>query len=305
MTTPYHGLWPVMLTAFDEDGALDLPGIDALTDFYLQHGASGLFAVCQSSEMFDLADEERLQLAQRVVERVNGRVPVVAVGTFGGPIAWQGQFIRRMADCGVNGVVVLPNQLVKEADDEQPLQAALEQLIEATEQIELGLYECPKPYHRNLSPGLLGWAASTGRFVYMKDTDRAPDRIQPKIEATKGSALRMFNASTISALPSLRMGVAGLSPVAANCYPELFTWLCAHHTDEPALADQLAHRLAALDATVKLKYPQSAKRHLYRRGLPITSRCRVEEHDIDAYDDLLLTSLMVQVDELKQQVGLR
>ena len=44
--------------------------------------------------------------------------------------------------------------------------------------------------------------------------------------------------------PSLQRGVAGLSPVAANCYPELFAWLCAHHSDEPVKAERLQHRLA-------------------------------------------------------------
>ncbi|MBT4100939.1 MAG: dihydrodipicolinate synthase family protein [Gemmatimonadetes bacterium] len=304
MNVPYHGLWPVMLTAFDDEGALDMAGVDALTEFYIEQGASGLFAVCQSSEMYELSDEERLQLAQRVVERTAGRVPIVAVGTFGGPVAWQAQFIRRMSDTGVNGVVILPNQLVGAEAGEGPLQNALEQLIEATDSIELGLYECPQPFHRNLSPQLLEWAATTARFVYMKDTDRAPDRIQPKIQAVAGSGLRMFNAATISALPSLQMGVAGVSPIAANYYPELFTWLCAHHVDEPAKAEQLQHRLASLDAAVRLKYPQSAKRFLHRRGVPISSRCRVAEHDFDGYDDLLLTSLIVQVDEAKADLGL-
>ncbi len=304
MTVPYHGLWPVMLTAFDTEGALDLVGVDALTDFYLEQGASGLFAVCQSSEMYDLSDEERLQLAQRVVERVSGRVPVVAVGTFGGPLTWQAQFMRRMSDTGVDGVVILPNQLVGVTDDEAPLKRALEQLIEATDPIQLGLYECPQPYHRNLSPDLLAWAAATGRFAYMKDTDRAPDRMQPKIDAIAGSGLRMFNAATISALPSLQMGAAGLSPVAANCYPELFAWLCTHHADEPDKAERLQHRLASLDAAVKLKYPQSAKRYLHRRGVSVGTRCRVAEHEFDGYDDLLLTSLIVQVEEAASDLGL-
>ncbi|HCV26159.1 MAG TPA: hypothetical protein QF604_11675 [Candidatus Latescibacteria bacterium] len=64
------------------------------------------------------------------------------------------------------------------------------------------------------------------------------------------------------------------------------------------------YSIASLDAAVKLKYPQSAKRHLHRRGLPIGSRCRVAEHDFDGYDDLLLTSLLLQVDEIKQELEL-
>ena len=47
MTQSFSGLWPVMLTAFEEDGSLDLPGVDALVDFYLEGGSGGLFAVCQ------------------------------------------------------------------------------------------------------------------------------------------------------------------------------------------------------------------------------------------------------------------
>ena len=49
-----------MLTAFQEDGGLDLAGVDALVDFYLEGGSHGLFAVCQSSEKFFLDDDERL-----------------------------------------------------------------------------------------------------------------------------------------------------------------------------------------------------------------------------------------------------
>jgi len=41
MTKEFSGLWPVMLTAFQDDGSLDLPGVDALVDFYLAAG-SGL-----------------------------------------------------------------------------------------------------------------------------------------------------------------------------------------------------------------------------------------------------------------------
>ena len=40
----------MMLTAFQEDGGLDLAGVDALVDFYLEGGSHGLFAVCQSSD---------------------------------------------------------------------------------------------------------------------------------------------------------------------------------------------------------------------------------------------------------------
>ena len=53
---------------------------------YISSGCVGLFACCQSSEMFYLSPDERLQLAKHVVETAAGRVAVVASGTFGGSV---------------------------------------------------------------------------------------------------------------------------------------------------------------------------------------------------------------------------
>mgnify|MGYP003347377270 FL=1 len=74
---------PVMITPYHEDGQIDFDHLSRLTDFYLAAGAKGLFANCLSSEMYSLSPEERLALAEHVVKRVKGKVPVVACGSFG------------------------------------------------------------------------------------------------------------------------------------------------------------------------------------------------------------------------------
>ncbi len=297
----FEGLWPVMLTAFQEDGGLDLAGVDALVDFYLEGGSHGLFAVCQSSEMFFLDDDERLQLARRVVEHVARRVPVVATATFGGAVAAQAAFVRRMADTGVDAVIVLPNQFAVPDEGEHDLRPRLEQLLAETGDIPLGLYECPQPYHRLLSPDIVACAAATGRFRYIKDTARDPTRIEPKAQAAAGSPMALFNAAVGSALVSLRHGAAGVSPVAANIYPDLFAWLC-NNVDHPR-ANWLQSRLTVMDAVVKLKYPQSAKRYLATRpGMPIGTRTRIAEHDWDGYDDLVQGALSDMVAGVRARV---
>ena len=52
------GAWPVMLTPFTEEGKVDYKGLERLIEWYIENGVSGLFAVCQSSEMFFLSLEE-------------------------------------------------------------------------------------------------------------------------------------------------------------------------------------------------------------------------------------------------------
>ena len=47
-----NGLWPVMITPFTDAGEIDYASLEALIEWYERHGAAGLFAACQSSEIF-------------------------------------------------------------------------------------------------------------------------------------------------------------------------------------------------------------------------------------------------------------
>ena len=77
------GSWPVMLTPFTEDNKIDYDGLKELVDWYIKNGVSGMFAVCQSSEMFYLSLDERVKYAAKTVEFAAGRVPVIASGGAG------------------------------------------------------------------------------------------------------------------------------------------------------------------------------------------------------------------------------
>ena len=46
------GSWPVMLTPFTAENTVDYPALKELVDWYIENGVSGMFSVCQSSEMF-------------------------------------------------------------------------------------------------------------------------------------------------------------------------------------------------------------------------------------------------------------
>ena len=219
MTERFSGLWPVMLTAFHEDGSIDWDGVDSLVDFYIDSGVSGLFAVCLSSEMYDLSAVERQQLAGRIVRRSNGRVPVVATGTFGGAVADQVSSACQIAATGVDAVVVLTNQLAHESAGEAGFREALEQFVEATDPMSLGLYECPQPFHLVLSAETVGWAGASGRFKYIKETSRDPAVVAAKVQATADTPLGIFDAYTPNALGALEAGGAGLSPLLRTFIP--------------------------------------------------------------------------------------
>ena len=69
-----------MLTPYTTGNRIDVQALERLTNWYIQQGVSGLFAVCQTSEMFLLSLEERELVAHTVVKAAAGRVPVIASG---------------------------------------------------------------------------------------------------------------------------------------------------------------------------------------------------------------------------------
>ncbi len=296
------GVWPVMLTPFTPTGAIDWDGVAALTEWYLAAGVAGLFAVCLSSEMYQLTDDERRALAARIVRQVAGRVPVVAGGAFGDSIPAQAAAVQRLAETGVAAVVVSVNALAAGEDADTVWQQRMAELLALTGDLPLGLYECPRPYHRLLSPDLLGWAASTGRILFHKDTVCALGPIRAKVAASRGTPLGWYNAHCPSLLDSLRSGGHGYSGIAANFYPDLFVRLCTDYAHQPENADRLQRFLTLADGTIRHRYPASAKRWLALQGLPISETCRVAVPAVRADDDerLMLENLRHLLEELKE-----
>lgn len=289
-----RGLWPVMLTPFLENNQVDYAGLGALTEFYIRSGANGLFSNCLSSEMFQLTDKERLEVIKGVVRAAQSRVPVVASGTFSRDIHQCSTFISRVYDTGVDAVIIITNQPVDIEENDDHFKKRLETLMRLTGNIPLGLYECPVPYKRLLTPRMMEWLGQSGRFLYHKDTSCDPLAIKDKLQAIKGTPLSLYNANTTTALFSLKHGAAGISPIGANLYPELYAWMIREFDKKGNCEhlQQLNEQLDMMDAIVDQCYPFSAKDFLQKRGLPLTTHCRVPYGKVKTENHLKLKALM-------------
>ncbi|MBQ1212695.1 MAG: dihydrodipicolinate synthase family protein, partial [Clostridia bacterium] len=51
-----------MITPFNADGSVDYATAEKYVDWYFENGIDGIFAVCQSSEIFFLSLEEKVKL---------------------------------------------------------------------------------------------------------------------------------------------------------------------------------------------------------------------------------------------------
>jgi 4-hydroxy-tetrahydrodipicolinate synthase len=275
------GVWPTMLTPFTNTNKIDYLALEKLINWYIDHQVNGLFAVCQSSEMFYLTLEERVQVASFVKENVKGRVPVIASGHISESLKAQVKELNEMAQTGINALVLITNRFAGKDESDDLWFENMEKLLkEIPEYIALGLYECPYPYKRVLSPLLLKRCADTGRFYFLKDTSCDIENIKAKIEVTKGSGLKIYNANSATLLESLELGVSGYSGVMANFHPELYVWMIRNWSAYPEKAKRLSNFLSVSSHIEKQLYPVNAKYSLSLDGILANYLSRSNDYEL-------------------------
>ena len=268
------GVWPVMLTPFHNTGEVDFEGLRELTEWYIRQGSNGLFAVCQSSEMFHLTLEERIQIAECVVKTADGRVPIIACGNISDGLENQIEEVSKIYATGVDAVILISNQFAsEEEDDEIWMQRCSEFLDKIPVHIPLGFYECPYPYKRLISLENLQKLKNTGRIYFLKDTCCDMDLIQKRINVISDSKLKLYNANTTTLLESMRCGAAGFSGVMANFHPELYAHL---YNNQYEKASELLQSFLSIASLIERQYyPANAKYYLkHFAGLNIDTFCR-------------------------------
>ncbi|WP_342612315.1 dihydrodipicolinate synthase family protein [Burkholderia ambifaria] len=276
-----EGIVPVMLTPFDDAGAIDYAGLDRLIEWYLAHGADALFAVAQSSEMQFLSLAERAELARFVVERVAGRVPVVASGHISDDLDAQVAELRAAAESGAQGVVLVTNRLDPQRKGSAAFLDHLHKLLaRLPSDLPLGLYECPAPYRRLLSDDELRACIDTGRFVMLKDVSCDLETVKRRVALAAGSPLKILNANAAIAWDAMKAGSAGFNGVFTNFHPDLYRWLRTRGDSDPALADELSTFLVVSAVSEALGYPALAKIYHQRIGTFASIRCRAIDYDV-------------------------
>lgn len=268
------GVWPVMLTPFTEENTIDYAGLERLTNWYFENGCEGLFAVCQSSEMFYLSLEERCKIATEVKKYAKGR-PVIASGHISDSMEQQAEEVKRMADTGIDALILISNRPAAQADADSIMLENLQKLMnQLPKDLPLGFYECPYPYKRILSPKVVQFLVDSKRFHFLKDTSCDMKSMSEKLNLIKGSELKLYNANTATLYESLQKGAAGYSGVMANFHPKLYSWLCKNYQTSPDLARKLNDMLTMCSLIENSSYPVNAKYGLQKLGLPITLETR-------------------------------
>lgn len=300
------GIYPTMLTPFTQDNKVDYVSLGKLIDWYMEEGSDGLFAVCQSSEMFYLSLEERIQVAKFVKEYVGDRVPVISSGHVSYSPEDQAEEVKRIADTGVDAVILVTNRLADASESDDVWIEHLSKLLnKIPDDIALGFYECPYPYKRVMSLKTVKFCADTGRFYFLKDTCCDAAMIRERIQMAKGSNLKIYNANTATLLETLRYGASGYSGIMANFQTKEYKWLYENYEKKPKEAEEVAAFLTMSSFIETHLYPAIAKNHLMRNGILGADRCRTcNAADLTATNQSETDQLVLITKAVDEQYGI-
>jgi 4-hydroxy-tetrahydrodipicolinate synthase len=162
-----QGILPVLPTPFLPDGAIDPAGMARIVDFALACGADGVVFPGFASEVDELTAEERTELLRLVVERVAGRVPVVA-GASAGTVEDAVAHSRAAMAAGISTVMIqAPRSVGAGAKAVADFYAAIAAQVPG---LTIVLQNAPAPRGSDLSPDtILDIVRGNPAIAYVKE----------------------------------------------------------------------------------------------------------------------------------------
>jgi 4-hydroxy-tetrahydrodipicolinate synthase len=269
-----------MITPFTDNNKIDYKAVKYLTEWYISRGCDGIFAVCQSSEMFFLSEQEKLDLARAVKDAAAGRVRVIASGHTADDKSKQIEELGHMAETGVDAVVLVSNRLAKQNEYESVFRNNFNDILRQLPNTAFGMYECPYPYLRLLTTEFLADSAAKQHLVFLKDVSCAQGIQRERIEAVCGTELALFNANTATLLDSLIAGYDGYNGVMANFHIDIYKWMYMHFREQPELAREVSDFLTLAAVCEARAYPVNAKFHCNQTGIPMSIQTRSRDKNI-------------------------
>ena len=226
-----HGSVCALVTPFGSDGALDLAAFGRLLDFQIAGGTQALVVAGSTGEAHMLEHDEYDRLLAYAVERVAGRVPVIA-GTGEAGTAKTVALTQRARKLGANAALVVAPYYVR------PTQEGLRRhFLEVADKggLPVILYNVPSRTACDLAPETTAVLRDHPAIIGIKEARSDAERIQHSAELIRSDFIYL-SGDDGSAAQAMLAGAAGVVSVVANLAPRAFRALC----DAATAADHTA-----------------------------------------------------------------
>jgi len=253
-----------LVTPMTLDGELDWQALDNLVDFHLYNGTSAIVAVGTTGESATLDVQEHIAVIERVVSRVNGKIPVIA-GTGANSTSEAIELTKNAKKAGADlclSVVPYYNKPTQEG-----LYRHFAEIAQSCN-IDQILYNVPGRTVCDMSNDTVVKLTKIPNIIGIKDATGDLERGKELIKMVPQD-FAVYSGDDFTAIELILAGAQGNISVTANCAPKQMSELCRlglNGEREAALAMQL--KLMPLhQALFKESNPIPIKWALHELGL--------------------------------------
>ena len=217
----FAGSITALITPFKENSTIDWSSLDDLVEWHISSGTDALVVNGTTGEAATLTEEEKLATLARVLERVAGRMPVIA-GTGSSSTALSIKQTRQAAKIGAAACLIVTPYY------NRPTQEGLYQhYLAIAEQVAIPIivYNVPKRTGCDLLPITLGRLACLKNIIGIKDATGDLDRVKAQ-QALTPDRFTMLSGDDLTALDFMLAGGHGVISVVANAAPATMSALC-------------------------------------------------------------------------------
>ena len=212
----FEGVLPAIITPFKRNSAmgLDIQGLERNIEFLMSCGIHGIVPCGSTGESATLTFEEHEKVVQVTVDKVKGRIPVIA-GTGSNNTAEAVRLTKAAKDIGADGVLVISPYYNK------PNRSGLIKHYTKLADLDIPviMYNVPGRTGQNLEPDLVAELAQHPNIVAIKEASGNISQMSRIIEETQDDEFSVISGDDNITLPIMALGGTGVISVAANVDP--------------------------------------------------------------------------------------
>jgi 4-hydroxy-tetrahydrodipicolinate synthase len=260
----FRGSLVALVTPMTESGEVDHVAFGRLLDWHARQGSDGIVIGGTTGESATVSPTEVAELLQIAVQRVGGRMPVIA-GTGSNSTARAVERTRAACELGVDGVLVVTPYY------NRPPQEGLFRhfsMVADAASVPLVLYNVPSRTACDLLPETVERLAAHPQIIGIKEATGNIER-GAEILTRCGDDFLLFSGDDATCRELIGIGAQGVITVTGNVAPALMHEMVeAALTDDQARARELDERLAGLHKALFVEAnPIPVKWALERLGL--------------------------------------
>ena len=213
--TIFTGVGTAIVTPFENDGrTIDFERFGTLIDWQIEQGVDAIIAAGTSGEGSTLSDAEHRDVLKYCVERVAGRVPVIA-GTGSNDTAYAIDLSIYACAIGCDGLLLVTPYYNKAT--QEGLYQYFTAVANATDKPCI-LYNVPSRTGCNLLPETVARLAEHPRIVAIKEACGNISQIS-EVAALCGDKIDIYSGNDDQIVPVMSIGGIGVISVLSNILP--------------------------------------------------------------------------------------